>query len=334
MTPSIQINLFSTRDRRFPIAFGNLDQLSKVNPSHLNRMILKIFCYRYHEEQWKKKMETSNIPFQLCPMPSPGETVGYAGYDYKERTKICIESECKYSIRIDDDQFISTPLWNFMFNTIDEVLSQERVHAYCPVSSTSIPSIDFFVEDFLSEKDKETIKAIFKKAGFPGHPGFPDADYTHVQKAIENMERWDSVAYWKAVLNPPTTRTFHPTIFQSIHPILFSVEANAFLTERIFSNFNKIMEEQEYECIAVYGMPNNHWACTRTSNWKRAILEFGANDPFDELAMQCNERKYEMSTVYIKQGFAIHPCLGYVPNREKIDEQYAAFISKIGDSHK
>ena len=328
MTPKdIQINLFHTRERRFPIAFGNLDQLSKASPTNLDKVLLKIFYYEHHEDQWKKKMEASNIPHELCPMPAPNTP---NGYDYKERTRICLGSESKYSVRIDDDLFISAPLWDFMLSTMDEVLSQERVHAYCPLFSTSIPGVDFFVEDFLSDKDKETIGAMFKKAGFPNHPGFPQADYTHVQRAIDSMEKWDSAAYWKAVLNPPPTGTFHPTVFQSIHPILFSVEANSFLTERIFSNFGKILEEQDYECLAVAGMPNNHWTCTRTANWRRAFLEFGPQDPFDELAMQCNERKYGMSCVYIKRGFAIHPCLGYVPDRDKIDEQYASFISKIG----
>jgi hypothetical protein len=305
-----------------------------MKPEHLDRMLLKIFYYKCHEEPWKKKMETSNIPYELCPMPSPDETNGFNGYDYKERTQICIESKSKYSVRIDDDLFLSTPLWNFIFDTIDEVLSQERVHAYCPVFSASIPGIDYFLEDFLSEKEKETIGVMLKRAGFPKHPGFPDADYRHVQKAIDSMEKWDSVAYWKAVLNPPTTGTFHPTVFQSIHPILFSVEANAFLTECIFANFKKILEQQEYECFAVTGMPNNHWTCTRTANWKRAVDEFGANDPFDELAMQYNERKYGLSCVYIKRGFAIHPCLGYVPNREEIDNKYSSFITKIGENYK
>ncbi len=326
----IQINLFNTTDKRLLISFGNIDQLSKIKSAHLDRILLKIFYYRCHEEPWKKKMETSNVPFQLCPMPSPGEPEGYTGYDYKERTQICINSESKYSIRIDDDMFISTPLWNFIFDTTDEVLSQERVHAYCPVYNTGIPSVDFFVEDFLSAEDREAIGTIFKRAGVPARPWFPQCDYTHVQNAIERMEKWDSTLYWKEVLT-------HNTVFQSIHPIRFSTEANAFLTDRIFSNFNKILEEQEYECIAIEGMPNSHWTCTRTANWKRAVTEFGGPiphpgfppDPFDEMSMQCNERKYGMSTVYIKRGFAIHPCHGYVPNREKIDEQYASFISKL-----
>ena len=263
-------------------------------------------------------------------MRSPDKAAGYDGYDYKQRTQICINSESKYSIRIDDDLFLSTPLWNFIFSTIDEVLSQERVHAYCPVFNTGMPSVDFFVEDFLSKEDRETIGAIFKRESVPARPWFPQCDYTHIQKAIEKMDKWDSTAYWKEVLT-------HNTVFQSIHPIRFGVESNAFLTERIFTNFNKILEEQEYECVAIEGMPNSHWTCTRTDNWKRAVTEFGGPtpapgfplDPFDEMSMQCNERKYGLSTVYIKRGFAIHPCHGYVPNREEIDKQYATFISKI-----
>ena len=314
----IQINLFSTTERRLPIAFGNIDQLSKV--THLDKFLLKIFCYKCHEEQWKKKMESAGIPFQICSMPSPDKN--YNGYDYKQRTQICLESESKYSVRIDDDIFISTPLWNFMLGTMDEVLSQERVHAYCPVFSTGLPSIDFFVEDFLSKADAETIGAMFKRDSVPARPWFPQCDYTHIQKAIERMDKWNPDLYWKEVLT-------HNTVFQSIHPIRFSTEANAFLTKCIFADFDKILKEQNYECIAISGMPNSHWTCTRTAKWRRALSEFGASDPFDEMSMQCNDRKYGMSTVYIKRGFAIHPCHGYVPDREKIDEQYASFISKI-----
>lgn len=326
-----QINLFCGQpqhtstplgDIRSPIAHGNIDQLSKVAPAYLDKVLLKIFCYKCNEDSWKKKMEGSNIPFQICPMRSPGDPVGYDGYDYKERTRICLESESKYSIRIDDDQFISTPLWNFMLSTIDEVLSQERIHAYCPVYNTGLPSVDFFVEDFLSKEDSEKLGAIFKRDSVPAKPWHPWCDYTHLQVAIEKMEKWDSVAYWKEVLN-------HNTVFQSIHPIRFSAEANEMLTKYIFDNFHKILEEQEYECVAIAGMPNSHWTCTRTANWKRAVAEWGAHDPFDEMSMQCNERKYGMFTVYIKRGFAIHPCHGLVPNRDKIDEQYATFISKI-----
>ena len=319
---NIQIDLFSTTDRRLPIAFGNIDQLSKVSQTNLDNLLLKIFCYRCHETQWKNKMATTNIPFEICPMPSPGETQGYTGYDYKERTRICLESPCKYSVRIDDDIFISTPLWNFMLSTMDEVLSQERVHAYCPVYSTGMPSVDFFIEDFLSPEDQEFMGTIFKRESVHARPWFPQCDYTHIQEAIDKMDKWDSKEYWKEVLR-------HNTVFQSIHPMRFSSEGNLFLAKRIFENFNKILDEQDYECIAIEGMPNSHWTCTRTANWRRAVAEFGPHDPFDEMYMQCNERKYGLTTVYIKRGFAIHPCHGYVPNREKIDEDYAAFISKL-----
>jgi len=329
---NIQINLFCGQpqhsptplgDIRFPIAYGNIDQLSNANSACLDKILLKIFCYRCNEESWKKKMAGSVIPFQIYPMPSPGEPIGYTGYDYKERTRICLESESKYSIRIDDDQFISTPLWNFMLNTIEEVLSQERIHAYCPVYNTGMPSVDYFVEDFLSKEDNEIMGAIFKQESVPAKPWHPWCDYTHLQQAIAKMEKWDSKLYWKEVLT-------HNTVFQSIHPIRFSAKANAFLTKHIFANFNKILEEQEYECMAIAGMPNSHWTCTRTANWRRAVADFGHADPFDEMSMQENERRHGLSTVYIKRGFAIHPCHGLVPDREKIDGEYAAFISKIG----
>jgi hypothetical protein len=296
--------------------------MAKITPALLGQVLLKIFCYRCHEEQWKKKMEGSPIPFEICAMPSPGETAGYTGYDYKERTRICIESPIKYSVRIDDDLFISTPLWNFMLGTMDEVLSQERVHAYCPVFSTGLPSVDMFVEDFLSKEDSEKLGAVFKRESVPAKPWHPWCDYTHIQKFLERMEKWDSTLYWKEVLT-------HNTVFQSIHPIRFSAEANAILTKHIFNNFHKILEEQEYECIAIEGMPNSHWTCTRTANWRRAVLEWGSQDPFDEMSMQCNERRYGMTTVYIKRGFAIHPCHGLVPDREKIDTEYATFISNL-----
>ena len=322
----IQICLFNTAERRLPIAFGNVIQLSNINPAHFDRLILKIFCYRCHEANWKKQMEHSKIPFHIYAMPSPGETPGYTGYDYKERTRICMESDQKYSIRIDDDLFISTPLWNFMLDTIDEVLSQEMVHAYSPLFSTAVPHIDLFTDDFLSATDKDQIESIYKKDGVPATPWFPYDDYVHVQKIIESMDKWDKNLFWKEVLN-------HRTVYQTLHPIKFSSDANIFLTDRILSNFDKILNEQEYECVAIAGMPNSHWTCTRTANWKRAFAKFGGpHDAWDEMPMQCNERKYGMSSVFIKRGFAVHPCHASVPNREKIDEQYASFISKLGDT--
>ena len=124
----------------------------------------------------------------------------------------------------------------------------------------------------------------------PHGRGFLSPTIRTFNKAIDQMERWNSDAYWKAVLNPPATNTFRRIPKYSSHTF-FSRE-QCFLTDRILSNFNKILEEQDYECFAISGMPNNHWTCTRTSNWKRSWMEFGPYDPFDELSMQCNERKY------------------------------------------
>lgn len=317
----IQINLFSTTDRRLPIAFGHMDQMSKIKPELLDKSLLKVFCYKLHEEQWKKKLATTNIPYEICAMRSPEGS--YTGYDYKERTNICLQSPSKYSVRIDDDLFMSAPLWNFLLGTMDEVLSQERVHAYTPMFSTGMPHIDWFVEDFMTDTEKATIREMFRKHSVPAKPWFPQCDYTHLQKLVEKMDKWDTEAWWKEVL------TGHNTPFQSIHPIRFSAEANAYLMERIFANFDKILEEQEYECMALTGYPCSHWTCTRTETWKQAVAEFGPIDPFDELSMQCTERKHGRSIVYIRKGFAIHPCHGYVPDREKIDEKYAEFIGKL-----
>jgi hypothetical protein len=233
------------------------------------------------------------------------------------KTYKCLETDCIYSCRVDDDLFIPKNLWIYLIENIN-LLSLSDVSFLSPIFSTSIPTIDLFIDLFLSEEDKNIIHNIFLKDNIPCKPWHPFCDYTQLNNFIKTQSKWDVSKYYSELWKVDN-------LFKGIHPIRFSKDANLFLTQKIIQNFDKVINQTYNGFYKIESIHNTHPFMFRTDLWKEAVKV--KYDNFDEISMNKYSLDKNLKTLVVNKGFAIHMCYNHVPGHKEIEQLYYSLLN-------
>lgn len=246
-------------------------------------------------QEIKTMLKYKNISFDITTKDT---------YMSKIRSGTNLNSE--FSIKIDEDIFIHKNVWNFYLKN-NHILDDESNLFLSPIISTGIPSVDLFIEQFFDIESKNDIYEIFKKFKFDKEWG---TDYNILNKSTIESEKWSSENFYNLVSSIKSP-------LKGVHPVRFSIEAQAYIIYYIISNFNKFVNLNKFN-ISKYKYPYfcNSIFMIKTKTWKNIIEDKQLFiDPYDEIPLNQYMRKNNLNMTFIDNGFAVHPSYNSIDSR-------------------
>jgi len=260
--------------------------LNKIKPENKSKIKLNILSTKNYN--WENDID--GIEFEVHTFPD-------VELNYMQKINVALEETNKYSVKLDEDCFISNYVWDYIIENID-ILDDEDNFILTPVLSNGIPHTDRFVESFID--DEEVRKKIYESYLNQKMPvGLWGADYSPLNVHTINANIWNSNAFFEGVskLN---------TYLKGIHPIRICANAQLLLNNYIVENFKKLISKHDYN-IKEFTEPyyTTSTFIIKTEDWRK-LLDIGAHDSFDEIQLNLYKEKYNKKFLYIENGFGIH----------------------------
>ena len=297
----IHIALFSTHDRRLPIAFKCLEELFAAEMTHSYELVV----YSDKTSLWSTWLAGRGIVVNV-------------GTDYMNRAAHCYNNSSRYTIRVDDDLIIPSKVWKYLLGNGPTILEEHNAFSLAPTFSTSIPGVDFFAKDFLNDNERNELYKMFLKDNIPISP-WHGISYQELHDFIKNMKVWDSESYYTEVLRLETP-------FKAIHPVRFSNDASWFIAKKLVEHKEKFYNPTIMEChYYPKRIHNTHPFMIKTDDWHKA--QAYRVDYFDELSQNRFANENGLVDYVIRGGYAMHGCFNYVPDAVKIEEYLAVNLT-------
>jgi len=300
----LQINIFSISELRTRICFPNLQELNKVSEDHLKLFKVVVYTVPGLLSKWEEVVQE---------LSQKGMNISISSLlteDYMARTRDALNTESPYSCRLDDDIFMSSYVWDFLLENLYK-LEDPTVMSITPILTAGIPTVEYFLLDFLNNEQLSEVYRIFKEDNILRSCW--GVDYSHLYNTVVEMVDWDPSTFY-------TELTKHTTPFKGVHPIRFSDNANIAVSNYVVADFDKFMSRQDYCLEPLRGVHNTHLFTFRTSTWRESLKH--VYDHFDELSLNMYGLNRNMTTYIIRNGYAIHMAYGSVPSQKSIEDKY------------
>lgn len=324
----IQINLFTAHGSHYKDRFWftklSLDQFSKIKKTNLDKISLHIYINKDEEDKWVSELTNpkySNVDIVIQCMNDD---------DYITKVKLAQQTESKYSCKWDDDVFINSYIWDYMIENIN-ILDEKNVSAFIPTIQNGIPTVDFFIEDFLDKKDTEYVHSIFLEEGIKKNIGIWGCDYSKVQKYIESNDKWNYQEYWNFIdkFNPIENIRLprYMELAKAVHPARFSYTYNKFICDKLIKNTDMMFNKKDYNMMhhnTVYFC--NNLTFVKTDFWIESLPVF--TDGWDEGQMNVYSLSKNMHPVYVRNACGVHMAYGCTEGQKIIEETYINELCK------
>jgi hypothetical protein len=313
----IQINLFNSSEKnyRIPLVKAALKEFAQIRDENKSKVILVAYCHEKDEKLWESL---------LIPVVESGIEVSMAAMmndDYIDKVKLAHQSDLPYICKWDDDVFINKYVWDYMIENI-HIVDEPDTAVLAPILSNGMPTVELFVEDFLTKAEQKHVYDIFLKDNVVRDMWH--CNYDDVYKGIEDMKKWCGEDFWKLVhTNNPIKYRHQPWHFinaKGIHPARFSYDYNMFAANHAINNLDMLMEKRDYS-LGKYKAPYfcNNLFMSRTEFYITSqTLYF---DYWDEGQMTALMHIRNQSPTYVRNSYGIQPAYGCT-NRQREVEQY------------
>jgi hypothetical protein len=311
----ININYFSnSRLEIYPLIFHFLKKIKTENKKNIKLNILttqdKIdFFEKYIDEDLNTVILTFNN-----------------GFNYTEKLKYVLELDSEYSIKLDEDCIINNHIWDYMIENCG-ILNDENNLLLSPLLSTTLPSCDEFINEFLSNEEGEKIKKYFLSQEMPN--GLFNVDYSPLNKYTIYAKEWIPNDYYKGLSELKTN-------IKGMHPMRISYNAQTNINDFILDNYQKLLNKNQYSIFEINSPYfTNNLFLIKTNTWKNIFNLYGSI--YDEIPISDFKNKYNKRFMFIKNGFGIHTMYNTIygnNNKWNIggmdsEEKELAFISNL-----
>lgn len=321
----IQINLFTAKSHNYRFLFTKfcVEQLSKIKEENSKKIVFCLYTDETQKQLWIDELSQEKYSMfekQIHIMTDDS---------YMAKINIAHNTQSEFSIKWDDDIFINASVWDYIIENVDVLNTNPSISVIAPILSNGIPSVDFFVKDFLTKEEKKVVGDIFLKDGIKKHQNIWGCNFSDIQRYIDITNEWNMDEYWDLVRKVDSTSgrnlPHYMPIAKGIHPARFSYDYNKFILNKIIENRNWITSKRDYYIMTyptVYFC--NNLFVTKTSFWKESQKMF--QDGWDEGQLTLLNQIEGKTIGYIRNTCGIHMAYGYT---EKQRELEVDFISKL-----
>lgn len=218
-----------------------------------------------------------------------------AELNYLDKVKTCANYDYEYSIKLDEDIFFGSQVWDYLFNNLD-ILNDSNNLILSVALSSGIPTIDQFIKYNFTIEQQDEIKKMFSDTVINTAWG---VDYSSLNKALVN--RYDSDTFFEAVNN-------FQHYYKGIHPVRVNFSVQDKINNNIKTNIDRFFEQKEfiieelkrpYFCNSVFAI--------KTKQWKEILDNNNLFvDNFDEVSLNKYRENNNKKFLYIVNAFGIH----------------------------
>lgn len=316
MENKLQINLFSCghRTHRFPFSSKMVTELCNIK--NVDKIRLCIHAEKPIIEAWQKYFANITPRFNI-------QLILYTDSDYLSRVRTAQNTDYKYSCKLDDDVLISRHVWDYLIDNLDKI-DNYKTPILAPILTNGMPSVDLFIEDFLSDIDKKIAHDILLRGSIVENMW--GLNYSRINEKIKSMKKWNGREYWDFVSTVDTdweknNVPWHYFNVRGVHPSRFSYEYNMFIASKVFENQNKFFNKNEYY-LDTFTAPyfTNNMFISETKFWKDTLsLLF---DGWDEGQLSYRILMDRSKVLYVRNGFGIHMAYGMTDRHMLIEQEY------------
>ena len=205
------------------------------------------------------------------------------------------ENNYKYCMKMDNDIILPPHIYDYIYENLS-VLSEE-IGILFPTLYTSIPSAEYFIEDFLTQNEKDIMYKIFSSFRYSDHfktlnPVYPSP--------------WNLEKYFDMVENMTKP---HGGVFKAVHPIRWCFEATKKINDYAIEKKEQFLHTDKKPYIYV---PNKtHYFMPQCYLMKVDLLEKVldpslAVDIYDEVTLNRLVRRENKKIAFVRNCFGIH----------------------------
>lgn len=219
----------------------------------------------------------------------------YARKSYWAKALIAYTSRSKFIAKVDDDIFMTEDSWLKFLGHVEKLGPFEICS---PVISTGIPSVELFLDNYLTSQESSQVRQQLASVNFP--KALWGVDYSSLNGTYE----LGSVEFVQAVGKLPTH-------FKGIHPVRLDSEAQRMLLDLAFKAISRgrLTKTPTTVMVRTY-FCNNVYALSRRSALRLVLGTLLGRFPFDgydELAINGLMKSYKTGNVVILDSLAVHP---------------------------
>ena len=246
--------------------------------------------------------------------------VDNTGGNYLDKVRsaalIAQQNQVPYLMKCDNDLFFSGETLDFMLEHLDSTLQSDKHLTLSPVLTNGIPTVEYFVRDFMDPVAQIGLRRQFMDTVFYARDG---ADYTPLNEwtSESTSGEWNPDAFFDAVRRLPT-------YYKGVHPVRFNPEANHFINQYVVSHKHAFFErkptglivdnDSPYLCDSVF--------CIRTDRYLTILDDQSAFvDGFDEVPLNKYAEKHGMNHVFVENGYALHMMYNWVGNHTEYERR-------------
>jgi hypothetical protein len=264
--------------------------------------------FSYYVEQLK----STEIDYDIVQVECPQS-------DYLPKVRYAIEYAKKYNhkyiFKYDSDVLIPSYTLDFIVENLS-TLDNKDVLTISPLISNGIPSVEYFIDDFLDKNEAEEVRREFKKCIFQTQGGI--MDYTPLNSCtIYNQSDWSGEKYYDALnsymdglvdIGNGRTPQNYSKFYRGMHPVRHGF-GNYTLNDFIIKK-----KENFYLKKECYWSENTHCKqlvamcfCILTENYDRIMNRENLTiDGCDEIPINRFGWNNNLKHLLARNGYGIH----------------------------
>lgn len=230
------------------------------------------------------------------------------GIEYAEKENI------PYSMKCDNDIYLKANTLDYMIDNLS-ILDNKKHLTLSPILSSGIPTVEYFIDQFLSEDEKYKINEHFIKSFFHNRDG---ANYSDLNKHTLGSTIWNKNNFFNDVKNIDHD-------YKGVHPIRVNYESIDYLNNCILNNKDNFFKSEPTSLILNDSSPYlcDSIFCIRTDTYKKIINDTTLFvDDYDEVPLNKYAWKESMNHVFVENGFAIHILYNWYNNLYEYESNF------------
>jgi len=259
---------------------------------------------------YKNMMNTTTIQHDVFSFSSH--------HNYLQKVRFAIEyaknNSFLYMMKCDNDLFYRGLTLDYMVENL-HLLDDPANLTLGPLLSSGIPCIEYFMNDFLNESERNVLEHKFLETRMEDLWG---ATYTQLNQHTINASTWNGQEFFQAV-----KQTSH--YYKGIHPIRVNLDAIKYLNQCIIHNKDEFYKDKELSIIYDSSSPYlcNSVFCIKTSTYETIVYDSTLYvDDFDEVPL--NKYAWKMGTnhLFVKNGYGLHMYYNTIPNNRTYEREF------------
>ena len=283
------------------ILIGYLNDGRRIK--HLNYMCKFLsqstYCHKYTIIILSSEKTTLNICKEIIEKYNIDCVLSTCQSDYmpkiREFVNYALSNKYTHCFKMDNDIILPPHIFDYIYKEIYNL--PENIGILLPCLYTSIPSAEYFIQDFLTHEEQSTMYKLFESFRYSGE--FKNLNSVYPTK-------WSLESYFNMVEKMSSP---NQGVYKAIHPIRFFKEATIKINEYAIKHRDSFFSPPNTPTLYVPDSP--HYFMPQTFIMKTELLknvfDSGlAYDSYDEVTLNRLIRREGKKIAFIRNCFGIH----------------------------